>query len=75
MPRPRPVAAARAPHEPPGRQRQHTPESEDRDFDDADASTTAANVAAYEAELVIVRVITTAWTDLSALVRKVRRPA
>lgn len=50
-----------------------TPDSEDGDFDDVDPATAAADVAAYEAELVTARANTTAWPDLAVRVRGLRR--
>ncbi len=47
--------------------------SEDGDFDDVDPATAAADVAAYQAELVTVRANTTAWSDLAVPVRGRRR--
>lgn len=44
----------------------------DGDFDDADASTAGADVAAYEAELVTTRRNIAAWSDLDRPVRGLR---
>ncbi|MEJ5946481.1 DUF664 domain-containing protein [Pseudokineococcus basanitobsidens] len=50
-----------------------TPTSPDGDFDDVEAATAAADVAAYERELVTTRVAAAAWVDLDAPVRGRRR--
>ena len=50
-----------------------TPASEDGDFDDVDPATAAADVAAYQAELVRTRANAAAWTDLDRPVRGLRR--
>ncbi len=50
-----------------------TATSQDGDFDDIDPATAAADVAAYQAELVITRAHAAAWTDLSEPVRGLRR--
>jgi uncharacterized damage-inducible protein DinB len=43
--------------------------SQDGDFDDIDPATAAADVAAYQAEVVTTRANATAWTDLAVPVR------
>ena len=50
-----------------------TPASQDGDFDDIDPATAAADVAAYQAELVTTRAKATAWTDLAVPVRGLRK--
>ena len=50
-----------------------TPASPDGDFDDIDIVTAAADVAAYCAELATTRANTSAWTDLNAPVRGLRK--
>lgn len=50
-----------------------TPTSPDGDFDDVDAATAAADVAAYQHELVTTRAAAAAWVDLDAPVRGLRR--
>lgn len=49
-----------------------TPTSQDGDFDDVDAATAAADVSAYQAELVTTRANATAWSDLAIPVRGLR---
>ena len=50
-----------------------TPRSPDGDFDDADPATAAADIDAYEAELVTTRSATASWTDLDGPVRGLRK--
>jgi len=50
-----------------------TPVSQDGDFDDVDPATAAADVAAYQAEVVTTRTNATAWTDLAVPVRGLRK--
>ena len=50
-----------------------TPVNQDGDFDDSEPATAAADVATYEAELVITRSNATAWTDLSVPARGLRK--
>ena len=50
-----------------------TPASPDGDFDDIDIVTAAADVAAYCAELATTRANMSAWTDLDAPVRGLRK--
>jgi len=50
-----------------------TTTSRDGDFGDIDPATAAADVAAYQAEVVTTRANTTAWTDLSVPVRGLRK--
>ncbi len=50
-----------------------TPVSQDGDFDDIEPATAAADVAAYQAELVTTRRNAAAWTDLSVPVRGLRQ--
>jgi uncharacterized damage-inducible protein DinB len=50
-----------------------TPTSPDGDFDDVDAASAAADVVAYEGELVTTRAAAAAWVDLDAPVRGLRR--
>ena len=50
-----------------------TPARQDGDFDDIDPATAAADVAAYQAELVTTRANATAWNDLAVPVRGLRK--
>jgi hypothetical protein len=50
-----------------------TPASQDGDFDDIDPATAAADVAAYQAEVVTTRANATAWIDLAVPVRALRK--
>lgn len=50
-----------------------TPTSPDGDFDDVNSTTAAADVAAYRSELVTTRANTSAWPDLDAPVRGLRK--
>lgn len=50
-----------------------TPQSPDGDFDDATAATAAADVAAYEAEVVLRRTRAAGWADLDGPVHGLRR--
>ncbi len=50
-----------------------TPTRPDGDFDDVEPATAAADVAAYQAELVTGRANATAWTDLAVPVRGLRK--
>jgi uncharacterized damage-inducible protein DinB len=50
-----------------------TATNQDGDFDDADARTAAADVAAYQAEVRLTRARAAAWTDLDVPVRGLRR--
>ncbi len=50
-----------------------TPVRQDGDFDDIDPATAAADVAAYQAELVTTRANATAWNDLAVPVRGLRK--
>jgi uncharacterized damage-inducible protein DinB len=50
-----------------------TPASEDGDFDDVDPATAAADVAAYQAELIVTRANAAAWSDLDVPVRGLRK--
>ncbi len=49
-----------------------TPAEQDGDFDDIDPVTAAADVAAYQAEVVTTRAHASAWTDLAVPVRGLR---
>ena len=46
-----------------------TPASQDGDFNEIDPATAAADVAAYQAEVVTTRANAAAWTDLAVPVR------
>jgi uncharacterized damage-inducible protein DinB len=50
-----------------------TPASQDGDFDDIDPATAAADVAAYQAQVVTTRANATAWSDLAVPVRGLRK--
>ncbi len=50
-----------------------TPARPDGDFDDVSASTAAADVEAYRAELALTRAAAAQWTDLGVPVRGLRR--
>lgn len=50
-----------------------TPVRRDGDFDDVDPATAGADIAAYMAELVTTRTNVSAWTDLGAPVRGLRK--
>jgi uncharacterized damage-inducible protein DinB len=50
-----------------------TPTNQDGDFDDADAATAAADVAAYQDALSVSRANAAAWTDLAVPVRGLRQ--
>ena len=50
-----------------------TPTNQDGNFDDANATTAAADVAAYEATLSVTRANAAAWTDLAVPVLGLRQ--
>jgi len=50
-----------------------TAASQDGDFDDIDPATAAADVATYQAEVVLTRANAAAWTDLAVPVRGLRQ--